>query len=70
MNIKEILTQRGYFASLVAEPDCECGCCDDGEWFACEMCDRPIYYCYGGDGDELCNNCWVAVGAVTEEVAA
>jgi hypothetical protein len=61
MNLKERLTKQGYFANLIAEPECECGGCDEGEWFACEMCERQIYYCFGDD--ELCNNCWVAVRA-------
>jgi|GEM_PF-4638975 hypothetical protein len=35
-----------------ANPECE------GETFTCEGCGKEISYCFGGDGDELCNDCW------------
>lgn len=28
------------------------------EYFICDSCKRKIAWCYGGDGDELCNYCW------------
>lgn len=31
-------------------------CC---QWFTCECCHRPVPWCFGGDGDELCNDCFV-----------
>ena len=35
-----------------ANPECE------GETFTCEGCGKETPYCFGGDGDELCNDCW------------
>ncbi|MGB3532146.1 MAG: hypothetical protein WBA13_01370 [Microcoleaceae cyanobacterium] len=33
-------------------PECE------GETFVCKGCGQETLYCLGGDGDELCNDCW------------
>ncbi len=33
-------------------PECK------GETFTCKECGEKTPYCYGGDGDEVCNDCW------------
>ncbi|ACB54306.1 hypothetical protein cce_4960 [Crocosphaera subtropica ATCC 51142] len=39
--------------------DCHCSRCSNPEnTFLCEGCGRYTSYCNGGDGDELCNDCW------------
>jgi hypothetical protein len=35
---------------------------DKTPFFICESCKRKIAWCYGGDGDELCNYCWELSG--------
>ncbi len=34
------------------------GCEGCGGIFICEKCKIKVGYCLGGDGDELCNDCW------------
>lgn len=31
---------------------------DDRIDFVCQSCGRTICLCFGGDGDELCDDCW------------
>lgn len=37
---------------------CECNLCEPDEIFQCVSCLGWFAYCQGGDGDELCNDCW------------
>lgn len=34
------------------------------QMFKCEGCGRRVPWCFGGDTDELCTDCWVK-GSVT-----
>jgi hypothetical protein len=36
---------------------CACGGC--GGAFICEQCSRVVPWCFGGDDDELCDDCHV-----------
>ena len=39
--------------------DVECNGMDDCTMtFVCDCCGEDAPYCFGGDGDELCDSCW------------
>jgi len=40
---------------ITIHDECDCDCKGT---FICSKCKRKIGYCFGGDGDELCNDCW------------
>lgn len=41
-------------------------CYTVGHVFVCEACGRQTPWCCGGDGDELCDDCWDRQREVTD----
>ncbi|AFY74755.1 hypothetical protein Syn7502_02818 [Synechococcus sp. PCC 7502] len=72
--IKDYLAKQGYFTNLPNKVDCQysedCEYCREGKQFICDLCDRSVPWCFGGDdhyGDELCNECWGKSSKLEEE---
>ena len=53
-NLRQLINERVALTPI----DCECNHCEPGQTFLCEECRSLTSYCRGGDGDQLCVDCW------------
>lgn len=78
-SIKEKLGNQGYFTNLPTTVQCadkqkdgsKCKFCLSGDWYLCEMCQRQVPWCFGGDHeyDDFCDDCFCQVFQDVFEIA-